>query len=82
MGMTMQHPRLWLLPLPQRIICAQLSRLPGQPEQEEVDTRVRVTLNTTLTKSQKRHPLPISSRGLPYSSSRPRECLHLEHYLF
>jgi hypothetical protein len=37
MGMTMQHPRLWLLPLPQRIICAQLSRLPGQPEQEEVD---------------------------------------------
>jgi len=37
MGMTMQHPRLWLLPLPQRIICATLSRLPGQSEQEEVD---------------------------------------------
>ena len=37
MGMTMQHPRLWLLPLPQRIICALLSRLPGQPEQCEVD---------------------------------------------
>jgi hypothetical protein len=35
MGMTMQHPRL--LPLPQRIICAQLSRLPGEREQEEVD---------------------------------------------
>jgi hypothetical protein len=37
MGMTMQHPRPWLLPLPQRIICAQLPRLPGEPEQEEVD---------------------------------------------
>ncbi len=37
MGMTMQHPRLWLLPLPQRIICPQLSRLPGKREQEEVD---------------------------------------------
>jgi hypothetical protein len=37
MGMTMQHPRLWLLPLPQRIICALLSRLPGQHEQHEVD---------------------------------------------
>jgi hypothetical protein len=37
MGTTMQHPRPWLLPLPQRIICAPLSRLPGQSEQEEVD---------------------------------------------
>jgi hypothetical protein len=37
MGMTMQHPRLWLLPLPQRIICAQLSQLPGEREQGEVD---------------------------------------------
>jgi hypothetical protein len=37
MGMTTQHPRLWLLPLPQPVICAQLSRLPGEPEQEEVD---------------------------------------------
>jgi hypothetical protein len=37
MGMTMQHPRLWLLPLPQPVICAPLSRLPGEPEQEEVD---------------------------------------------
>jgi hypothetical protein len=45
-------------------------------------TMVRVTLNTTLTKSQNSHPLPISSRGLQYSRSRPRECLHLEHYLF
>jgi hypothetical protein len=45
-------------------------------------TTVRVTFNTTLTKSQKRRPLPISSRGLPYSSSRPKECLYLEHYLF
>jgi hypothetical protein len=35
MGMTMQHPRLWLLP--QRIICALLSLLPGEREQEEVD---------------------------------------------
>ena len=37
MGMTMQHPRLWLPPLPQRIIRAPLSRLPGEHEQEEVD---------------------------------------------
>jgi hypothetical protein len=37
MGMTMQHPRLWLLPLPQRIIYALLSRLAGEREQEEVD---------------------------------------------
>jgi hypothetical protein len=37
MGMTMQHPRLWLLPLPQRIIYALLSRLPGEREQHEVD---------------------------------------------
>jgi len=35
MGMTMQQPRLWLLP--QRIIYAPLSRLPGEREQEEVD---------------------------------------------
>ena len=35
MGMTMQHPRLWLLP--QRIIYALLSRLAGEREQEEVD---------------------------------------------
>ena len=35
MGITMQHPRLLLLP--QLIICAQLSRLPGEREQEEVD---------------------------------------------
>ena len=27
---------------------------------------VRVTLHTTLTKSQKRHPLPMPSRGLQY----------------
>jgi hypothetical protein len=37
MGTTMQHPRPWLLPLPQRIICAPLSRLPGHYEQDEVD---------------------------------------------
>ena len=35
MGMTMQHPRFLLLP--QRIIYAQLSRLPGEREQEDVD---------------------------------------------
>jgi hypothetical protein len=37
MGMIMQHPRLWLLPLPQRIIYASLSRLPGEREQDQVD---------------------------------------------
>jgi len=37
MGMTMQQPRLWLLPLPHLIICALLSQLPGEREQGEVD---------------------------------------------
>jgi hypothetical protein len=43
---------------------------------------VRVTLNTTLTRSQNRHPLPKYSRGLQYSKSRPRSHLELEQYLF
>jgi len=58
---------------------------PGYPEsanKRRLTTTVRVTLKRTLTKSQKRHPLPISSRALPYSSSQTRECLHLKHYLF
>jgi hypothetical protein len=58
---------------------------PGYPEnanKARLITTVRVTLKRTLTKSQNRHPLPISSRALPYSRSRPRECLHLKHYLF
>jgi hypothetical protein len=37
MGTTMQHPRPWLLPLPQQIIYALFFRLPGQPEQDKVD---------------------------------------------
>ena len=37
MGTTMQHPRPWLLPLPQRIIRSLLCGLPGKREQEEVD---------------------------------------------
>src|SRR5215216_6585101 len=87
MGMTMQHPRLWLLfgsfsyPNVSSARCS-----PGYPDsanKARLITTVRVTLNSTLTKSQKRHPLPISSRGLPYNSrSRPRGCLHLEHHLF
>jgi hypothetical protein len=58
---------------------------PGYPDRankRRLTTTVRVTLKRTLTNSQNRHPLPISSRGLHYSRSRPRECLHLEHYLF
>jgi hypothetical protein len=58
---------------------------PGYPERankRRLITTVRVTLNTTLTKSQNRHPLPISSRALHCSSSRSRDCLHLECYLF
>jgi hypothetical protein len=58
---------------------------PSYPEivkKTRLITMVRVTLNTTLTKSQNRHPLPMSSKGLPYSSSRPRACLHLEQHLF
>ena len=82
MGMTMQHPRLWLLPLPQRIICAQLPGYPDSANKTKLASTVRVTLNSTLTKSQNSHPLPMSSRTLPYSRSQQRECLHLEHYLF
>jgi hypothetical protein len=58
---------------------------PGYPDsanKTRLITTVRVTLNTTLTKSQNWHPLLISSRDLPYSSSQPRACLHLKHYLF
>ena len=58
MGATMQHPRL--LPLPQRVTSAR--RFPGYPEstnKKRLTTTVRVTLNTTLTSSQNRHPLPI-----------------------
>jgi hypothetical protein len=55
---------------------------PDSPNKTRLITTVRVTLKRTLTKSQNKHPLPISSRALPYSRSRPRECLHLEHYLF
>ena len=58
---------------------------PGYPESAKktgLITRVRVTLNATLTKSQNRHPLPIFSKALPYSRSQTRECLHLKHYLF
>jgi hypothetical protein len=58
---------------------------PGYPEsanKTKLATTVRVMLKRTLTKSQNRHPLPMSSRALPYSRLRARECLHLEHYLF
>jgi hypothetical protein len=58
---------------------------PSYPEivkKTRLITMVRVTLKRTLTKSQNRHPLPISSKALPYSSSRPRDCLHLEQHLF
>jgi hypothetical protein len=58
---------------------------PGYPDctnKRRLTTTVRVTLKRTLTKSQNRHPLPISSRDLHYSSSQPRVCLHLEYYLF
>lgn len=37
MGITMQHPRLWLLSLPQRIIDTLLCGLPGGREQDQVD---------------------------------------------
>jgi hypothetical protein len=58
---------------------------PGYPEsanKRTLITTVRVTLKITLTKSQDRHPLPISSRALHCSSSRPRESIHLEQHLF
>ena len=52
---------------------------PDTTNKTTLTSTVRVTLNTTLTKSQNRHPLPMPSRGSQYSRSRPRECLHLEH---
>jgi hypothetical protein len=55
---------------------------PESTNKTRLITTVRVTLKRTLTKSQNRHPLPISSRGLQHSRSRSRDCLHLEHYLF
>jgi hypothetical protein len=82
MGMTMQHPRPWLLPLPQRIMVPSSAGYPEDANKTRLITTVRVTLKRTLTKSQNRHPLPISSRALHCSSSRPRKYLHLEHYLF
>jgi hypothetical protein len=78
----MQHLGLGSCPYPN---VSSARRFPGYPDsanKTRLITTVRVTLNTTLTKSQNRHPLPISSRGLPYSRSPPRECLYLEHYLF
>jgi hypothetical protein len=37
MGTTMQHPRPWLLPLPQQIIGTLICGLSGEREQGKVD---------------------------------------------
>jgi hypothetical protein len=58
MGMTMQHPWPWLLPLPQRIIRPSSASYPESANKRRLTTTVRVTLNTTLTSNQNRHPLP------------------------
>jgi hypothetical protein len=62
--MTMQHPRLWLLPLPQRIICVLLFGLltayPDSTYKNRLTSTVKVTLKTTLTSNQNIHSLPIS----------------------
>jgi hypothetical protein len=55
---------------------------PEPTNKKRLTTTVRVTLKRTLTTNQKRHPLPIASRGLPYSRSRPRGNLPLEEDLF
>jgi hypothetical protein len=55
---------------------------PDPTNKKRLTTTVRVTLKSTLISNQNRHPLPMPSRGLPYSRSRPRECIHLELYLF
>ena len=55
---------------------------PDTTNKTKLTSTVRVTLNTTLTKSQNSHPLPMSSKRLPCGKSRPRSHLHLEHYLF
>jgi hypothetical protein len=55
---------------------------PDPTNKKRLTTTVRVTLKRTLTTNQKRHPLPIASRGLPYSRSRPRGNLPLKEDLF
>ena len=59
-------------------------RFPSYPDptnKTRLTTTVRVTLKRTLINNQKRHPLPIASRGLPYSRSRPRGNFPLEEDL-
>jgi hypothetical protein len=56
MGMTMQHPRPWLLP--HRIIRPSSAGYPESANKKRLTTTVRVTLNTTLTTNQNRQPLP------------------------
>jgi hypothetical protein len=55
---------------------------PDPTNKKSLTTTVRMTLKRTLTTNQKRHPLPIASRGLPYSRSRPRGNISLEEDLF
>jgi hypothetical protein len=74
MGTTTQHPRL--LPLPQRTTrVLPFGLYPDNANKTRLTTTVKVTLNRTLTKSQKRHPLPMSSSGLPCGKSRPGRTL-------
>ena len=55
---------------------------PDPTNKKSLTTTVRMTLKRTLTTNQKRHPLPIASRGLPYSTGHDRGNLPLEEDLF
>jgi hypothetical protein len=79
-GYDYAAPRPWLLP--QRFIRPSSASYLESANKKRLTTTVRVTLKRTLTTNQKRHPLPIASRGLPYSRSRPRGNLPLEEDLF
>jgi len=69
MGTTKQHPRL--LPLTQRTTrVVPFGIYPDSANKTRLTTTVKVTLKRTLTSNQKRHPLPMSSSGLPYGKSR------------
>jgi len=69
MGTTTQHPRL--LPLTQRTTrVLPFGLYPDSANKTRLTTTVKVTLKRTLTSNQKRHPLPLSSSGLPCGKSR------------
>ena len=86
MGTNMQHPRPWLLPLPQRIIRSLLCGLPGKREQEEVDHDgqgdAQHHAHQQPEQASSSHRLD-AFRGVSYALGvRSGDHLRLEHDLF